>query len=46
MALLHVMRLLDAGGGATPEDLALHDHWLQIYGVCWIALFAVGVYAT
>ncbi|HEY5096560.1 MAG TPA: decaprenyl-phosphate phosphoribosyltransferase, partial [Acidimicrobiales bacterium] len=46
VALLHVMRLLDSGQGAAPEDLALHDHRLQIYGVCWIALFAAGVYAT
>jgi decaprenyl-phosphate phosphoribosyltransferase len=46
VALLHIMRLLDSGKGAAPEELALHDHRLQIYGVCWIALFAAGVYAT
>ena len=40
------MRLLDSGDGAAPEELALHDHRLQIYGVCWVALFAVGVYAS
>ena len=45
VALLHIMRLLDSGKGAAPEELALHDHRLQIYGVCWIALFAAGVYA-
>jgi decaprenyl-phosphate phosphoribosyltransferase len=45
IALLHVMRLLDSGAGAAPEELALRDHRLQIYGICWIALFAVGVYA-
>lgn len=46
IALLHVVRLLDAGEGAVPEDLALGDHWLQIYGVVWFALFAIGVYTT
>ncbi len=46
VALLHIMRLLDSGQGAAPEELAIHDHRLQIYGVCWIALFAAGVYAT
>jgi decaprenyl-phosphate phosphoribosyltransferase len=46
IALLHIMRLLDSGQGAAPEELAIHDHRLQIYGVCWIALFAAGVYAT
>jgi len=45
IALLHVLRLLDSGAGAAPEELALKDHRLQLYGVCWVALFAVGVYA-
>ena len=44
IALLHVMRLLDSGEGAAPEELALHDHRLQIYGVCWVLLFAIGIY--
>ncbi len=44
LALLHVVRLLDAGAGAAPEELAIHDHRLQIYGVAWLALFAVGIY--
>ncbi len=46
IALLHVMRILDAGDGAEPEELALRDHRLQIYGLVWVALFAVGVYAS
>ena len=45
IALLHVLRLLDSGAGAAPEELAIHDHRLQIYGICWIALFAIGAYA-
>jgi decaprenyl-phosphate phosphoribosyltransferase len=44
IALLHVMRLFDMGEGAEPEELALRDHRLQIYGTCWIALFAIGIY--
>jgi len=44
IGLLHVVRLLDSGQGAAPEDLAIHDHRLQIYGVVWVALFAVGIY--
>ena len=46
IGLLHVLRLLDSGAGAAPEELALHDHRLQIYGLCWVALFAVGAYAS
>ena len=45
IALLHIVRLLDSGAGAAPEELALHDHRLQIYALCWIALFCVGIYA-
>ena len=44
IALLHVVRILDAGEGAAPEELALHDHRLQIYGLAWLLLFAIGVY--
>jgi decaprenyl-phosphate phosphoribosyltransferase len=44
IALLHVLRLLDSGQGAAPEDLALKDHRLQIYGAVWIGLFAIGIY--
>ena len=46
IALLHVLRLLDSGAGAAPEELALQDHRLQIYGLCWVALFAIGAYAS
>ena len=46
IALLHVLRLLDSGAGAAPEELALRDHRLQLYGLCWVALFAIGVYAS
>ncbi len=45
LALLHVVRLLDSGAGAAPEELAIHDHRLQIYALSWILLFAVATYA-
>jgi decaprenyl-phosphate phosphoribosyltransferase len=45
LGLLHVVRQLDAGKGSTPEDLALGDRRLQIYGVVWVILIVVGVYA-
>ena len=44
LGLLHVVRILDTGRGAAPEELAIHDHRLQIYGVAWVALFAIGIY--
>jgi decaprenyl-phosphate phosphoribosyltransferase len=45
IAMLHVMRLLDAGAGAAPEELALRDRRLQAYGLVWVALFATGIYS-
>jgi decaprenyl-phosphate phosphoribosyltransferase len=45
LGVLHVLRLLDSGAGAAPEELALRDRHLQIYGLCWAALFVIGVYA-
>lgn len=46
IALLHVTRLLDGGGGAAPEELAIHDHRLQIYGLSWVVLFMIGAYVA
>ena len=45
LAVLHIFRLLDAGEGGEPERLALHDHMLQGYGLIWVALMAIGLYA-
>jgi decaprenyl-phosphate phosphoribosyltransferase len=45
LAVLHILRALDAGRGEEPEGLALHDRMLQLYGVLWVALMAIGVYA-
>ena len=45
LAVLHIFRLLDAGRGGEPEELALHDHVLQGYGVLWAILMGIGLYA-
>jgi decaprenyl-phosphate phosphoribosyltransferase len=45
LAVLHIFRLLDAGKGGEPERLALHDHVLQGYGLLWVGLMAIGLYA-
>jgi decaprenyl-phosphate phosphoribosyltransferase len=45
LAVLHIFRLLDAGKGGEPERIALHDHVLQGYGLLWVALMVIGVYA-
>ncbi len=45
IAVLHVLRVLDAGGGAAPEELALRYRWLHVLGALWVVLFLVGIYA-
>ena len=45
VALLYTVRLLNSGAGAAPEDLAIHDHRLQTYGLCWVILFVVATYS-
>ena len=44
LALLHFALLIDQGHGARPEELVLGDRQLQILGVLWAVLFAIGVY--
>ncbi len=44
LAVLHIFRLLDAGQGGEPEELALKDHILQVYGLLWFALMGIGLY--
>ena len=45
LSVLHILRLLDDGHGGEPEQLALHDHMLQGYGVVWLILMSIGLYA-
>jgi decaprenyl-phosphate phosphoribosyltransferase len=45
LAVLHIFRLLDAGEGGEPEQLALRDHMLQAYGTLWLAFMGIGLYA-
>jgi decaprenyl-phosphate phosphoribosyltransferase len=44
LGVLYVLRLLDAGRGGAPEDVALHDRFLQAFGLVWIVLFSIGLY--
>jgi decaprenyl-phosphate phosphoribosyltransferase len=45
LGILHVLRLLLSGKGGAPEELAFTDRLLQLLGVVWVALFAIGIYA-
>lgn len=43
-AMLFILRSVEAGNGATPEDLVLHDHTVQALIVVWAILMIFGVY--
>ena len=45
LAILHVELRFERGLGGAPEELALRDHMLQLLGVVWVALVAVGIYS-
>jgi len=44
VALLRYTFLVEGGKGARPEELVLGDRPLQLMGLVWVVLFAVGVY--
>jgi decaprenyl-phosphate phosphoribosyltransferase len=44
--LLRYGMLIGAGDGEVPEDLLLRDRPLQVAGIAWLALFALGVHAA
>jgi decaprenyl-phosphate phosphoribosyltransferase len=46
IALLRYTFLVEGGKGAKPEELVFADRPLQVLGVIWVALFALGVYAS
>ena len=44
MAILRYALVLDQGHGAAPEEIFLADRTLQVLGVIWAVVFALGVY--
>jgi decaprenyl-phosphate phosphoribosyltransferase len=46
IALLRYTFLVEGGRGAKPEELILADRPLQVLGLVWAGLFALGVYAS
>jgi decaprenyl-phosphate phosphoribosyltransferase len=45
LTILHVLRLLEAGGGGAPEELIFEDRTVQILGVLWALLIGIGIYS-
>lgn len=44
VGMLVMLRLLFDGQGGAPEEIFLHNRVLQVLGVFWVALFAIGLY--
>lgn len=44
-AILFIMRSADAGDGAAPEELLLHNRTVQTLVVLWATALVIGVYA-
>ncbi|NLD78194.1 MAG: decaprenyl-phosphate phosphoribosyltransferase [Acidimicrobiales bacterium] len=44
LAVLRYSLLVDSGQGGAPEDVVMGDRTLQLFGICWAVLFALGVY--
>lgn len=44
LAVLFILRSVEAGHGAAPEDLVLHDHTVQALLGIWVVLMIFGVY--
>lgn len=43
LGILHYALRLEQGAGAAPEELVLHDRVLQVIGLAWLVVFALGV---
>jgi decaprenyl-phosphate phosphoribosyltransferase len=45
LVVLYLELLFEAGRGGAPEELVLADRTLQVLGLAWVGLLAVGIYA-
>ena len=46
MAVLRYALVLDQGRGSAPEEIVLSDRPLQLIGIAWAVVFAIGVYTA
>lgn len=46
LALLRYALIVEQGRGGAPEEIVLEDRMLQLLGLCWAIVFAVGVYVA
>lgn len=44
IGILYVFQLIEGGEGGAPEELVFRDRKIQVLGLLWVVLFAVGLY--
>lgn len=44
IAVLRYALLVDQGKGSAPEDVILHDREMQVMGLIWVGILAIGMY--
>lgn len=45
-ALLRYLLVIDQGRGSAPEEVFAADRSLQVFGLCWVVVFGLGVYVS
>ncbi len=46
LALLRYLLILEQGHGGAPEEVFVSDRALQLFGLIWLVVFSLGVYAA
>ena len=46
LALLRYLMVLEQGGGGAPEEVFTGDRAIQVYGLIWVVVYCIGVYAA
>ncbi len=45
LALLRYLMVLENGGGGAPEEVFIGDRAIQLYGLVWVVVYGLAVYA-
>ena len=45
LVMLRYAHVVEQGGGGAPEDIVFEDHVIQVLGLLWVVMFAIGVQA-
>jgi decaprenyl-phosphate phosphoribosyltransferase len=44
LAMLRYAHIVEQGGGGAPEEIVVGDRVVQVLGVLWLVMFALGVH--